>query len=154
MNKTIKEINNKTYYKEEDNLWYSLDKNGTPRKVTSEKLFKKLDAEEITGLGDVISKITKTLGIEECESCIRRRNKLNNILPWMQSNIRKITDEEIQLMNEINSHYIIQNHNVIKLFKLYNSIFGTKTERCNCPGLIKRLIGRINAEINNQSEKI
>jgi hypothetical protein len=153
MENKIKIINNKTYYKEENNEWYGLDKNNKPRKVTNIPLLQKLNTEESIGLGDTIAKITKAIGIEPCESCNRRKQKLNTIFPWMKQDIRQLTEEELYLMQEINSSKIIHNQNIIALFKLYNNIFSLKIERCNCPGLIKRMVGRINQVIAIQQEK-
>ena len=34
------------------------------------------------GVGDTFSKITKALGIKECNGCNSRKNKLNKLLPW------------------------------------------------------------------------
>ena len=143
MKEQIKEINDKTYYKEGDD-WFGLDKNENPYKVTGKPLLKKLNSDTIEGLGDVVSVITKTLGIEECDKCNKRRLKLNNFFPWMRKDIRELTSDELQLMERINATHTIQNNDVNALFQLYRELFDTNTKRCNCPGLIKRIIGRIN----------
>lgn len=104
----------------------------------------------VNGIGDVIENITSVLGIEKCDECEERRKKYNKtgIFPWMKTEIRDVTKEEIVLMARVNSSHIIQNNDVIALFNLYNSLFNTNTKRCNCPGLIRRMIGRINDVIN------
>lgn len=35
----------------------------------------------IRGLGDVVSRVTKALGIKECSGCAKRRERLNQLLP-------------------------------------------------------------------------
>lgn len=104
----------------------------------------------VNGIGDIIENITSVLGIEKCVECEERRKKFNksNIFPWMKSEIREVTDAERDLMERINSSHIIQNNDVVALFTLYNSLFDSHTKRCNCPGLIRRMIGRINDVIN------
>lgn len=39
------------------------------------------EADEIRGLGDVVARVTKRLGIPECQKCSERRRKLNRIFP-------------------------------------------------------------------------
>lgn len=105
---------------------------------------------KVNGVGDLIENITSVLGIEKCPECEERRKKFNksNIFPWMKSEIRGVTDTERELMERVNSSHIIQNNDVVALFALYNSLFDANTKRCNCPGLIRRMIGRINDVIN------
>jgi hypothetical protein len=104
----------------------------------------------VNGIGDVIENITSVLGIEKCTECEERRKKFNksNIFPWMKSEIREVTDTERELMQRVNASHMIQNNDVVALFALYNSLFDSNTKRCNCPGLIRRMIGRINDVIN------
>jgi activator of HSP90 ATPase len=149
----IKIINGKTYFQNDNNEWYGIDKNNKEIKVIGKKLLDKLNTEPSKGLGDTIAKITTTLGIEPCESCNKRKEKLNTLFPWMRHDIREVTQDEIELMNKINSNHIIQNADVVSLFKLYNSLFGLKVQKCSCPGLIRRIIGRINDVINTQNDK-
>ena len=100
----------------------------------------------ITGIGDLIENVTSVLGIEKCEECEERQKRFNksNIFPWMKSEIRQATESEKTLMERINSSHIINNNDVVSFFALYNSLFNTSTKRCNCPGLIRRMIGRVN----------
>ena len=39
------------------------------------------ESDTIRGLGDVVAKVTKKLGIKECGGCKERRKKLNKIVP-------------------------------------------------------------------------
>jgi hypothetical protein len=40
------------------------------------------EGDQIQGLGDVVSKVTKKLGMKECAPCARRRAKLNKMVPF------------------------------------------------------------------------
>jgi hypothetical protein len=98
----------------------------------------------IGGLGDLVSAITSTLGIEPCDECIRRRQEFNRSFPWMKTT-RELTEEEVIFMREkVNSTHTLENDTVNRLFKLYNEMFSQKLERCNCPGLVSRIIERVN----------
>lgn len=100
----------------------------------------------IGGLGDLIAKVTDTLGIDKCERCEERQSRLNRLFPWLKAS-RDVTQEERDLMARINSNNIIQNNDVNALFKLYNELFSSKVKRCACPGLIAKMIQRINTFI-------
>lgn len=100
----------------------------------------------IGGLGDAIKAVTEALGIEQCEKCKERQSRLNRLFPWLKAS-RDVTQEERELMERINSKPTIENDDVNALFRLYNELFGTKVSRCNCPGLIKKMIERINVFI-------
>lgn len=100
----------------------------------------------IGGLGDAIKSVTQALGIEQCEKCKERQSKLNKLYPWLKAT-RDVTQEEIDLMTRINSGYIIKNDDVNSLFSLYNDLFKSKLSRCNCPGLIGKMVERLNVFI-------
>lgn len=100
----------------------------------------------IGGLGDLIAKVTDTLNITKCQKCEERQSRLNRLFPWLKAS-RDVTEVERELMGRINSHPTIQNDDVNGLFKLYNELFSSKLSRCSCPGLIKKMIERINVFI-------
>jgi hypothetical protein len=100
----------------------------------------------IGGLGDMIAKVTDTLGIEKCEGCEKRQTTLNHLFPWINTT-REITQEEKDFMARVQSSHIIQNDDVNKLFSFYNDLFNSKVKRCNCPGLIGKMIQRINERL-------
>lgn len=100
----------------------------------------------IGGLGDAIKAVTEVLGIEQCEKCKERQSRLNRLFPWLKAS-RDVTQEERELMARINSKSSIENDDVNALFKLYNELFSSKLSRCNCPGLIGKMIERINVFI-------
>jgi hypothetical protein len=97
---------------------------------------------ESSGLGDVISNITQALGIEECEPCSRRKAALNRLFPWLKAS-REVTEEELEFIKKITTTNTLQNDDVNNLFRLYNDIFSSKLSRCNCSGLISKMIQRL-----------
>lgn len=97
----------------------------------------------IGGLGDLIAKVTDSLGIEKCEGCEKRQSKLNHLMPWLKVS-RDLTEEEIDFVKGIQTKAIIQSNDVNRLFVLYNEIYYAKNKRCNCPELIGKMIQRLN----------
>jgi len=108
---------------------------GLTEETTEQKL-------ESSGLGDLVSSITQTLGIPECEPCKRRKEALNKAFPWLKAS-RDITEEEIDFIKKITSTHTLNNDDVNNLFRLYNDIFSSKLSRCACPGLIAKMIQRL-----------
>lgn len=100
----------------------------------------------IGGLGDLIAKVTDTLGIDKCQKCEERQSRLNRLFPWLKAS-RDVTQEERDLMARILSKSSIESNDVNALFKLYNELFSSKLSRCSCPGLISKMIQRINTFI-------
>jgi hypothetical protein len=100
----------------------------------------------IGGLGDLIAKVTDTLNITKCQKCEERQSRLNRLFPWLKAS-RDVTQEERDLMARINAKPSIENDDVNALFKLYNELFSSKLSRCACPGLIGKMIQRINVFI-------
>jgi len=88
----------------------------------------------------------EVLGIPQCESCKELQSRLNRLFPWLKAS-RDVTQEERELMVRINTKSSIENDDVNALFKLYNELFSSKLSRCNCPGLITKMIERINTFI-------
>lgn len=97
-----------------------------------------------SGLGDVIAKVTSALGIEPCVGCEKRKKIINSAFHWLRQ-ARDYTQEEIDFINLVNSKQSMTNDEANFLFKLYNEIFPSprRLERCNCPGLILKIIERL-----------
>jgi hypothetical protein len=53
------------------------------------------------GIGDVVAKVTETLGIPKCEPCKKRQEKLNALFPFKQ----KLTEEDIAFLSDVFSWY-------------------------------------------------
>lgn len=96
------------------------------------------------GLGDTIASITKAIGIEPCEGCKSRQSRYNKLFPWLKLS-RDYTQEEIEFIRSIASKSTMKNDEVNRLFSLYNEVFPSRNpvQRCNCPGLIIKLIQRL-----------
>jgi hypothetical protein len=58
------------------------------------------------------------------------------------------TLNDVEFMTEIQKSKIMESQNVDKLFALYNRIHHTNAKRCNCPGLIRTFIERLNKHLN------
>lgn len=99
-------------------------------------------SKKITGVGDVISVVTKALGIEECPECIQRRERLNKMFPFLNPK-RELNEEEKQLILEVSNSKVVKSDKVDRIFKLYNEVFNSKLEKCLCPGLFKVMIERL-----------
>jgi len=96
------------------------------------------------GLGDLIEKATTALGIDKCEACEQRRINLNKMFPWLKSN-RDFTKEEVAFVKRIKSNPVIQSEDLDKLFILYNDVFSSKLEKCQCSGLVGKMVERLAA---------
>ncbi len=103
------------------------------------------------GLGDVIKKITNTLSIPTCEKCEERRQKLNKAYSFLRAVKRDITDEEIEYLKDIESSKKIDNSQ--KFVNLFNEIFGTRQTACECPSLMRDLLGKLLMQIEYQNIK-
>jgi hypothetical protein len=108
---------------------------GLTEETTDQKL-------ESSGLGDMIASITSAVGIEPCGACNRRKEALNRLFPWLKAS-REVTEEELDFIKKITSTNTLQSDDVNRLFSLYNDIFSSKLQRCNCSGLISKMIQRL-----------
>jgi hypothetical protein len=102
----------------------------------------------LLGLGDAISKVTAALGIEECQGCQKRKDIANSIFPWLRAS-RDYKDDEVTFIRSLQSKNTMSNDEANRLFNLYNEIFPAprRLDRCNCPGLILKIIERLAAFI-------
>lgn len=115
---------------------------GRPKKTIKEKIT------EAKGLGDVVSIITSTLGIPECQSCAERRQKLNDMFSFLKSVRRDLTSEEVEFIKKCSQDNRIPD--TAKFTKIYNEIFGTHIQNCSCGGLHKELLIKLMKQIEKQ----
>ena len=146
--------NSKEYNIDEEGNWSGINKNGDVYKVSSEKLiaalniqYEKENALPVKGLGDIVSKITQTLGIEECEGCKERKKLFNSIFNWLRAT-RELTDDEKTFVNDLASRKKMDSDERNRLFSLYNVITKSNVSICNCPGLVSQLIARLQGFID------
>jgi len=52
---------------------------------------------KIKGLGDVVATVTDALGIEQCEGCSQRQEKLNKLFPF---GVKDLTEEQKTYLQE------------------------------------------------------
>ena len=128
--KTLKEIKAEMLFEAEEALIEGL----TP-----------LDLPELPsrGLGDTVSKIAKFFGIEECEPCKKRKDAWNKMFPYLKVQ-KDFTKAQLELMDRLTASHIVNPEDHNQLFITYNEIFGTRLEKCLCPGLVSQLIERLN----------
>lgn len=107
--------------------------------------------EPINGLGDAVKAVTNALGIETCDDCEVRRQKMNNMFSFLKNVQRDLTEEEIEKIELIASTKKVDD--VVYIINLVNQIFGTKYQPCNCPGLVKEHIDKLIIQIEKQKIK-
>lgn len=147
------------YYKKAED-WFFRDKNGVEKKVGYKNIIKQLETQDINlngveskpqinGLGDLISRVTKALGIEECDGCKDRKKLLNNAYPFLKPAFEKVTEADIIMMIELNSagNQIVKSETVDKIYEFYNRLFNTNKKRSNCPGCLKVMLDQINSKL-------
>ena len=59
------------------------------------------------GLGDLISKVTHSLGLTECSECTRRKIFLNNLFGNSSDLTREVTKEEITNLNKLSKNDLL-----------------------------------------------
>jgi hypothetical protein len=100
----------------------------------------------IKGLGDAIEKITKFIGIEPCEKCLKRKELAN------QFEFLKLKDtptyDEVEMLKVITQTKSVTQEQKQPLFEMYNRLFSKKLRVCNCPGTIKGMIETLNEFID------
>lgn len=100
------------------------------------------------GLGDAIASIAKpiakVIGLEDCNGCKSRQERYNKLFPWLKLS-RDYTEDEVDFIRSISSRQTMKNDEVNRLFSLYNEVFPSRTpvKRCNCPGMIIKMIQRL-----------
>ena len=150
-------------YKQIEGVWYVTDKNGQLRKVTSKKILEELSknsetnemsidttvddgTKKISGLGDVIEKVTSFFGIKKCDSCEQRRKDFNKAYPWVNyESMDKLNEEEEEVLRIAKSNPIVEFEIANKIFQIYNKKYKQRTpvKFCQCAGLFRTLLERL-----------
>lgn len=116
----------------------------------------KFDAEQSDkpeGLGDVVKSITTATGIdklvkfvagEDC-GCDERQKKLNEMFSF--NKVKCFNEEEFEWLADFLK---VRRGNVnieqrIKLYEIYNRVFGTKLVNSNCPSCLITIIRKLDA---------
>ena len=79
---------------------------------------------KINGFGDVVAKVTKFIGVEPCESCLKRQELWNNIFP-IKLKPRELTLEELNSYRELQAVRTLRLDNTQRkyLCKIYSDVF-------------------------------
>ena len=141
-------IKNKEYWKVKGK-WISENKKGNEYTVSGAKILEKLDKElelsnqelKPSGFGDIISKVTKAVGVVECPGCERRKKYLNKF-SWLKKS-RDLTEDEEEFILDLHSRKQMSGPEQKRLFALYNEITRSRIELCACPGLTQQMIIRL-----------
>ena len=147
------------YYKKAED-WFFKDKNGVEKKVGYKNIIEQLEAQDINlegveskpqieGLGDLVSRVTKALGIEECDGCKERKKLLNDAYPFLRPAFEKVTEADIIMMIELNSagNQIVKSETVDKIYEFYNRLYNTKKKRSNCSGCLRVTLARLSSKV-------
>lgn len=106
------------------------------------------DIKEATGLGDVVAAITSSVGVEPCEECLERKQKMNDMFPFLSYVKNDLTEEEIAFVDECNEKRIISNRQ--EFVRIYNKTFGTSVAVCNCGQLYADLLVKLTIQVQKQ----
>lgn len=97
---------------------------------------KKKQTPKSKGLGDTIAKITKWAGIEPCESCNKRRNKLNKLIPY-NSVKDEMTQDQFQRWEQWKTDWngtSLNDDDMTLIEDIYNAVRHTNNAPCRTCG--------------------
>ena len=98
----------------------------------------------IQGAGDIVGRMTDFFGIKKCVGCKNRENDWNKMFPFLKPK-RELTEEEIEIVERVTiESKFIDKEDKDNFFNIYNEVFNSKIQRCDCPGLIKTMLERLN----------
>tara|TARA_R110000868_G_scaffold102972_1_gene283628 strand:- start:489 stop:818 length:330 start_codon:yes stop_codon:yes gene_type:complete len=99
---------------------------------------------KIKGLGDVIAKVTEAVGIEPCDGCNQRKEKLNKLFPI---GTKELSDEQYNYLTDFfkADYKILNTEQQIKLMNIYCYAYNYQAfEPCvNCSGVWKSIISKL-----------
>ena len=110
-------------------------------------------AKKPDGLGDVVKSITTATGIdklvkfvagEDC-GCDERQKKLNDMFNF--NKVKCFNEEEFEWLTDFLrvKRGSVNLEQRIKLYEIYNRIFGTKMQNSNCPSCLLTIIRKLDA---------
>jgi len=105
---------------------------------------------KIKGLGDVVAKITEAVGIEPCEGCNKRKEKLNQLFPF---GIEELTEEERSYLGTFfeSDKQELNAKDQKQILDIYFRVFRVKPfDPCtNCSGVWKSIINKLRKAYEN-----
>ena len=110
-------------------------------------------AKKPDGLGDVVKSITTATGIdklvkfvagEDC-GCDERQKKLNDMFNF--NKVKCFNEEEFEWLTDFLKvkRGSVNLEQRIKLYEIYNRVFGTKMQNSNCPSCLLTIIRKLDA---------
>ena len=105
---------------------------------------------KIKGLGDVIAAGTSALGIEPCEGCNKRKEKLNKLFPFGIEEFSDIEKEYLGTFFESEKTELNPTDQK-KILDIYFRVFRVKPfDPCvNCSGVWKSIINKLKKAYEN-----
>lgn len=99
---------------------------------------------KIKGLGDVVATVTDALGIEQCEGCKKRQEKLNKLIPF---GTKDLTEEQKTYLQEFfaNEQTELTPKQQKELIGIYFDAYQLKpfTPCTGCSGVWKSIIKKL-----------
>jgi hypothetical protein len=100
---------------------------------------------KIKGLGDAIATVTDALGIEQCDGCKKRQDRLNRFLPF---GTKDLTDEQKEYLKEFfaSEQTELTTTQQKELIGIYFDVYQIKpfTPCTGCSGVWKSIIKKLN----------
>jgi len=99
------------------------------------------------GLGDLVERVTKLTGLKKVADslpfdcgCEKRKQKLNEMFPFVKS--ARMTAEQKKIFERLQPQFAPNmSRNVMQsLVTIYNDIFNTRHEVCNCGGKMAKIV--------------
>lgn len=106
---------------------------------------------QVEGLGDQISKITKFLGIPECDACKTRKDILNRLFPTKTA--LEMEADELRRFAEVKDKRVLNNDELTFIQALYFKTFQLRPSvLCRaCPQIWIDIIQRLTQVYNVQT---
>lgn len=109
---------------------------------------------KIKGLGDVVATVTDALGIEQCEGCKQRQDKLNKLVPF---GTKDLTEEQKTYLQEFFAveHTELSPTQQKELIDIYFDVYQIKpfVPCTGCSGVWKSIIKKLK-KLDYESDNI
>lgn len=102
---------------------------------------------KVKGVGDVIKKVTEVLGIEQCEPCKERQEKLNKMFPFTKK-ANPIPKSDFEFILGIKNTILKEDR--ARFEQLVRDTFKVKFISCNCPVKYKKALEDLKIQVNYQ----
>ena len=110
---------------------------------------------KVRGVGDAISKVTKAIGIEECDGCSKRKDILNLVTMFPFKKVTKMSDEDKEIFEAFlgrKEQKTITIDEAKTILDLYANSFHKRIEPCNtCGGVYSSIIKQLTKLYNYEN---